>query len=192
MNKRGFTIFFAVLVASLALAVGLSIYDLLVRELALSQIATQSQYAIYAADTGAECALYWDAKAPSLGGSPSVFGTSTTASWGASPVNCASNSSGVAENITTQGPPTVDWSQYYNATYGCPQNPTSAWCIAADANDATTTFSITITAPAQTYCATVVVAKVGNPPQTTIVSHGYNTCSANGTVRLERALQVNY
>lgn len=59
-RTRGFTIFFAVLVGSLALAIGLSIYELLVRELELSQVATQSQFAIYASDAGAECALYWD------------------------------------------------------------------------------------------------------------------------------------
>ena len=52
------------LVGSLALAVGLAIYDLTIRELDLSAVATQSQYAVYAADTGAECALYWDTKCP--------------------------------------------------------------------------------------------------------------------------------
>lgn len=61
-GKQGYTVFFAALVASLALAVGLAIYDLTVREVELSRTATQSQYAIYAADTGAECALFWDNK----------------------------------------------------------------------------------------------------------------------------------
>ena len=55
--KRGYTVFFAALVASLALAVGLAVYDLTVREVDLSLTATQSQYAVYAADGGAECAL---------------------------------------------------------------------------------------------------------------------------------------
>lgn len=59
-RTRGFTVFFAVLVGSLALSIGLSVYEILVRELELSQVATQSQFAIYAADAGAECALYWD------------------------------------------------------------------------------------------------------------------------------------
>src|SRR3569832_1218162 len=65
-NHRGFTIFFAVLVAGLSLAVGVVIYYLLIRSLSLSQISTQSQFAIYAADTGAECALYWDLKFASI------------------------------------------------------------------------------------------------------------------------------
>ncbi len=116
-----------------------------------------------------------------------MFGTSSNATWGASPVNC------LTEDITKQGPPGMDWANYVNSWYGCPSNPGSAWCTVSDANDATTTFSITIPAPAQTYCATVVVSKSGNPSQTTIVSHGYNTCSSSGAVtRLERALQVTY
>src|SRR3989339_699999 len=69
-KHRGFTIFFATLVASLALAIGLGIYDVVVRQLSLSTTVSQSQYAIYAADSGAECALYWDSK---YNGSSSAF-----------------------------------------------------------------------------------------------------------------------
>lgn len=74
MHNRGFTIFFAVLVGGLALSVGIAIYDLTVRELTLSSTVTQSQYALFAADSGAECALYWDGK---YGGSNSAFATSS-------------------------------------------------------------------------------------------------------------------
>src|SRR3989344_841527 len=70
------------LVGSLALAVGFAIYDLTVREIDLSAAASQSQYAIYAADTGVECALYWDSKAPALNGVSSIFATSTSG-WSA-------------------------------------------------------------------------------------------------------------
>ena len=177
LTKRGFTAFFAVLISSLALAVGLSIYDLLVRELLLSQTAVQSQYAIFAADAGVECALYWDAKAPALNGAPSVFGTSTNSTWGASPVACNT------QNITIQGPPSADLVQYP----GCSAN---TWCITSIPSAATTTFTIYFSP--QTYCATVVVAKSGNPSQTSVISHGFNDCSGSGQVRLERALQVRY
>src|SRR3989344_1250029 len=78
-SPEGFTIFFAMLVAALALAVGLAIFDLTVRELELSSTATQSQYAIYAADTGADCALYWDLQYTDSDNS--AFGTSTASSW---------------------------------------------------------------------------------------------------------------
>jgi hypothetical protein len=189
-QKRGFTVFFAVLVSSLALAIGLAIYDLLIRELALSQTAEQSQYAIYAADMGAECALYWDSK---YGGSGSAFGTTSASTWGTSPLSCN------GQDITTQGPPAADWSQYVdsNTAYNCPSTPGNAWCIATGAKAATTTFRvITSGSGAISPCALVTVAKSaansGDPSQTTIVSHGYNTCSATGIVRLERALQVSY
>jgi hypothetical protein len=182
MTKRGFTAFFAILISSLALSVGLAIYDLLIRELALSQTATQSEYAIFAADSGAECALYWDAKAPVLNGSPSVFGTSTESSWGASPINCN------AQNITVQGPSSADLSNYQGPGFNCTSS--SSWCIAQDANAATTTFRLDF--PPNPYCAIVQVAKSGDPSQTTVISHGFNTCANNGITRLERALQVSY
>lgn len=57
--SRGFTILYAVLIASILLAIGIAIFDITVRELRLSSIARESQVAVYAADAGAECALYW-------------------------------------------------------------------------------------------------------------------------------------
>lgn len=176
-KNRGFTAFIAILVSSLALAIGISIYDLLIREIVLSQTAKESQFAVFAADAGAECALYWDAKAPVLNGAPSIFATSSSGSWGASPKNCNSL------DITTKGPPTVDLIQYP----GC---IATAWCTTSNANAATTTFSLTFLP--QPYCVTVVVAKWGNPSQTTITARGFNNCSAGSSVRLERALQVSY
>ena len=59
-NVGGFTILFAVLTSSLLLAIGVAIFNLTYRELLLSSSARDSQFAIYAADTGVECALYWD------------------------------------------------------------------------------------------------------------------------------------
>ncbi len=84
-HSRGFTIFFAVLVASLAISVGLAIYDVISRELLLSQTTAQSQLAIFAADAGAECALYWDNK---YNGSSSAFSTSTASSEPTSGITC--------------------------------------------------------------------------------------------------------
>ena len=183
-HNRGFTAFIAVLVSALALAIGISIYDLLSRELLLSQTARESQYAIFAADAGAECALYWDSKAPVLNGAQSVFATSSTSSWGSGAINCNSIT------ITSKGPPAADWSQYTGAAYGCPATPGSSWCTTSNANAATTTFSLTFSP--DPYCATVIIAKWGNPSQTSVVSHGYNTCVANSQARVERALQVTY
>lgn len=59
-NQRGFTILFSALVASLVLTLGISIFSVAQKQIILSSLGRSSQYAFYAADTGAECALYWD------------------------------------------------------------------------------------------------------------------------------------
>ena len=69
MNK-GFTLLFAVLVTSVALVVGVGVFDVVLRQIELSGVGRESQAAFYAADTGIECGLYWDVK-------ESVFGTTS-------------------------------------------------------------------------------------------------------------------
>ena len=56
----GFTLMLSILVASVMLTLGLSIFNILNQQLEVSGIAKQSQFAFYAADTGLECALYHD------------------------------------------------------------------------------------------------------------------------------------
>ncbi len=168
LGAKGFTIFFAMLVGSLALSVGLAIYDLTVRELDLSGTATQSQYAIYAADTGAECALYWDSKCNvgsclSAGSAKSAFPTSTSSVVPSSGISCGG------------------------------LDIAASWTQTITASAATTTFTVTFLP--KPYCAKVDVAKSGSPTQTTIVSRGYNApCppALSGATRLERVLQVSY
>ena len=110
---KGFTLFFAILIASLALSVGLAIYDLTIRELDLSATATQSQYAIYAADTGAECALDWDKKG--------FFATSSDSGTGMFNIRCNN------QNIQT----------------GLPNNPPTPWTVTTTSGGATTNFTLT-------------------------------------------------
>lgn len=59
-GERGFTLMLAALVASVALALASSIFALAQKELTLSSVGRDSQFAFYAADSGAECTLYWD------------------------------------------------------------------------------------------------------------------------------------
>ncbi len=161
--------FFALLVASLSLAIGLAIYDITIRELQLSEAATQSQYAVYAADTGAECALYWDNKYVGNFGSNSAFSTSTAdTAIPTSGIVCAGQDIAATARAATP----------------------STWPLTSDATSATTTFSIA-GATAAAPCAVVYVYKSGNPTNTKVVSHGYNTCTA-GPLQLERVFQVTY
>src|SRR3989338_5580655 len=59
-TEHGFVLLYAVLVASIALSIGLSLYCITIKELIISSSSRDSQLAFYAADAGAECALYWD------------------------------------------------------------------------------------------------------------------------------------
>lgn len=69
---RGFTLFYAVLMSSLLLALGLAIFNITYKELILSAGARESAVAFYAADAGLECALFWDRK--HIGLSSPAFG----------------------------------------------------------------------------------------------------------------------
>ena len=178
-SNKGFTIFFAMLVGGLALAVGIAIYDLTVRELDLSGTATQSQYAIYAADTGAECALYWDTRSvaviedvTSVGAIRQyVFATSS----GSSVISVIPNSDIKCFNgVDITDPP-------WNIAYG--NSPDSA----------VTTFELKdadLTKP----CVIVEVSKIdtgGGVFSTTIDSRGRSSCDSNPR-RVERGLKVSY
>lgn len=66
-QSRGFTILVAALTASLVLALGISVFTIAQKQLILSSLGRNSQYAFYAADTAAECALYWDIREHAFG-----------------------------------------------------------------------------------------------------------------------------
>jgi len=59
-SSPGFTLLLAALIASIVVALGISIFRLAQKEITLSSIGRDSQFAFYAADSGSECALYWD------------------------------------------------------------------------------------------------------------------------------------
>jgi hypothetical protein len=177
-QHKGFTIFFATLVASLALAIGLAIYDITFRQLDLSLTVVQSEYAIYAADTGAECALYWDAHYTSSTNS-SAFATSSTSGYPTSGIVCGTF------DVAAHGTPP--------ATYVAQDATWTQWAVTSNANAATTTFTLTF--PNYSYCEKVEVAKYANGSgsvSTTILSHGYNTCITGSKIQLERELKVSY
>lgn len=89
---------FAVLVSSLLLSVGLSIFNLTIKELALSSAGRESQFAFYAADTGADCALFYDLKSPN----DFVFATSTDSDDPGN-ISCNGLASAVSEEYSLDG-----------------------------------------------------------------------------------------
>ncbi len=61
-KQKGFTLFVALVVSSMLLAVGFSLSNIILKQLIFSSSGKESQLAFYAADSGAECALFWDRK----------------------------------------------------------------------------------------------------------------------------------
>lgn len=59
-KQKGFALLFSVLIASLLLTIGLSIFSIALKEFAISTASRQSIHAFYAADSGREYALYRD------------------------------------------------------------------------------------------------------------------------------------
>ncbi len=58
--NEGFVSMIALLLANIFLIIGLSVFNIAIRELTLSSGARESLFAFYAADGGMECALYHD------------------------------------------------------------------------------------------------------------------------------------
>ena len=59
-SKKGFVLLYAILIMSMLLALTLSITDLTMKERKLSRFGEESFSAFFAAESGMECALYWD------------------------------------------------------------------------------------------------------------------------------------
>lgn len=58
-NKQGITLLLALLIMAVLLTVALSVADLATKEFELSSLGRESQSAFYAAETGYDCANYW-------------------------------------------------------------------------------------------------------------------------------------
>ena len=79
--KKGYTLLFAALISSLLLSIGVAVFNISIKEFKLSATGRESQFAFYAADTGSECALYWDFQ-------DAAFATATPAAS----INCGGSS----------------------------------------------------------------------------------------------------
>lgn len=58
--QRGFTLLIAIILASVALAIGLALANIAYRQVLLASAARNSHVAFYRADSAMECALYYD------------------------------------------------------------------------------------------------------------------------------------
>ncbi len=161
-SKRGFTLFVAVLVASLVLAIGFSISNIVLKQLAISSSGGGSLVAFYAADSAVECAVYWDRR--DLNGNP----------WNDAGPFATSTPDGFDDATMACGPDARVWGWRKLCDNGgiCDSSSVSA----------TTTFAITFedpTDPTYLACAHVAVSRWNDistgEQRTSITTRGYNT-----------------
>lgn len=186
-KKSGFTLLFSVLVSVLILAVGASIISIALKQVILSGAGRESQFAFYAANTGLECALYWDLHPrpdqkyifPATGLSGGNQARVDTNDW--ANIKCAggelSSGIGVSPKFTSE----VPWSSDLQGAID---------------GDYKFRISISNTILPVSYCAEVNVKKSYSSSTgritTTINSRGLNTCDENSPRAVERGLVLEY
>lgn len=90
-TKKGISLVISLIMTTLLLSLSLSISNIVVRQIRLINASSNSQISFYAADTGLECALYWDTHSDgtvSNGVSLAYFGTATTYTPANNPIEC--------------------------------------------------------------------------------------------------------
>ncbi|MFA6273002.1 MAG: hypothetical protein WC673_00710 [Candidatus Paceibacterota bacterium] len=171
MKSKGFTLLFAVLIASVLLSVALAIFSQMYKTLLLSSASKESLAAFYAADSGVECVLYWDLKHD--GFPDGIFATS-------------SKSVDYKESDSIS----CDDQEFTKTVNG--------WLVTEKTSiSATTNFNLSFTTggslPTEG-CTEVTVSKTVNSDETvftTVESRGYNIC-ADSPRKVERAVRVTY
>ena len=165
-SQQGIALLIAVLISAIAIAVGAAIYGIVQKQLILTGLSRDSQFAFYAADSAAECALYWDNR----------FGYfANTGSTPSTPATCSSSTL----SVTWPG----SYTYPYVSTF---QYDTNNLCavvsvVKCDGN---------ITDPVHGTCVSN-----GSSIHTSIIAYGYNVpCSAtSSSLRvLQRAVRLNY
>jgi hypothetical protein len=111
MMNKGFTLFIAIVVMGTLLLVASGIISLAFKESLISSSGKESQLAFYAADTGMECALYWDIRNPS---GQSAFATST-----GSTINCNKDANNPGNEWVVGGAQTSGFQINFNPDKFC-------------------------------------------------------------------------
>lgn len=210
LQKRGSVMLLTLILTTILISIGMGISGIAMKEIRLSSIGTESGLAFYAADTGVECALFWDIQRPFAIGSGhnKTNGTFATSSdsipWNLTPI------SGIdcptwGFDIATRGDPSSQMGITYISNSGLTQ---PHWMLELGSDSffdyATTTFLmpyiffLTPMAVIDPFspCAIVEVAKKSDRTThalitTTIDSHGRSSCDSNPR-RVERGLHVSY
>lgn len=192
-NDKGFTLLFAVLVSIMVLAVGTSIINISLKQVILSSSGRESQFAFYAANTGMECALYWD-----------LNGVAVDDNGNAKYFFPPPGQQGRTDRDELDCAGTNLYTGETRQDYGVQDYTRGSW--SSDSSDeqgpSITKFNIAISngvtgANNILYCAKVTVEKYkvddNGSIETTITSQGLNTCDPdNDTRAVQRGLVLKY
>jgi hypothetical protein len=184
-KQKGFTLLFAILVSTLVISIGATIISIAIRQTILSSTSRESQFAFYAANTGLECAFYFDTlplpfEEPGvvfpLEGELPLLDTSI--------LNCASGNISTGDGFNDPyGFSGQGWQQSANQT------------IFKISIQDTSSGGIINIGSAQT-CAEVQIEKtldeVTGLVTTRISSKGYNTCDLSNPRTVERGIELEY
>ncbi len=170
-KDKGFTLFISLTITATLLLVAAGIVTVALRQSFLTGSSRESQYAFYAADSGIECAVYWDVK------NGTGFSAFSPLSPDSTTINCNADTANTTEKLKTNPEKIIGGMVGGAATFG---GLTSVQ---------PSVFRITFYP--KPYCADVTVTK--NPDGTTkIVSNGFNTCDSANPRRTQRSVEVNY
>ena len=102
-QNQGFVILFAVVLTSIILSVSLGLADITYKEISFGTSAKNTGDAFFAADTGAECALYYDADVVATAEGPlqNPFGYNVQSFGAMSALECAGTKFSVPYSATT-------------------------------------------------------------------------------------------
>ena len=179
--QSGFTLLLAALVAAIVLSLGTSIFTIARKQIALSSLGRDSQFAFYAADTAVECALYYDVRKSSTTGFVG-FATSS-ASSAMNGLTC----DGVTVVPTLQSSTVnsaVTYFRVYSANGGPSGTPQDGLFSRDEADN-----------PQSGNCAEVTITKNSTAPFTVIHGDGYSTpCSSvsSNSRSLQRSIELQY
>jgi hypothetical protein len=196
MQKKGFVLAFSLLISSIVLALAFGIFNILLKQIVLTGSAKDSQIAFYAADAGAECALYWDThNSRTIINSPEFFDTNGNPLY--SYTGMFSLPDGHPDfSIIPPYPNATVLSMYLanQNNFTCGASISSSPGLNGGPLGATN-FKVNLTSDGKV-CALVLIEKGFNIRDTgfdTIIqSRGYNDCAIGNTRRVERAIEVKY
>ncbi len=168
-KNKGFTLLIAIILTSMLLIVSFTISNIAFKQVVMASAQLESQYAFYNADSGLDCAIYWDLKHQGTV-APSPFDTANAtgaiACW-------ATNLS-----VITTGSQNIDLSA---------GNTVQSLIGGGGAGNPTSIFKVDYAHG----CAIVRVTKQSDG-YTNIESRGYNTCDVNSPRRYERGVSILY